>query len=227
MQQTGICRIWCPKGSTPIVGSAPGKSGVLYSGFVILGKENGHVFVTKPDRFTYETTIDAIRQFLDQFPLPPHCRFHMILDNAPWHQKAKRLIRDDSMGLYRDISEKVSFVDIPPYSPDLNPIEILWRITRREITHNVYFPSLMILELELDAYFAQFQVHTEKIASLCTFNFDHPDRKPKQYFYVGCRFMPQVPYGKKIRKNNRVKTLALLPKNLSLIIYKQKQPIVV
>jgi len=31
---------------------------------------------------------------------------------------------------------------IPPYSPELNPIERVWKLTRRICTHNRYFPNL-------------------------------------------------------------------------------------
>jgi transposase len=30
---------------------------------------------------------------------------------------------------------------LPPYSPELNPTERLWRYTRRDGTHNRYFPD--------------------------------------------------------------------------------------
>ena len=45
-------------------------------------------------------------------PCPDGKKYCIILDNAPWH------------------------------SPDLNSIEQVWRITRREKTHNRYFSSL-------------------------------------------------------------------------------------
>ncbi len=31
---------------------------------------------------------------------------------------------------------------LPPYSPDLNPIERVWKLTRRLCTHNQYFSQL-------------------------------------------------------------------------------------
>ncbi|MBQ6121406.1 MAG: transposase, partial [Clostridia bacterium] len=40
---------------------------------------------------------------------------------------------------------------LPPYSPDLNPIEQVWRITRREKTHNRYWKNLDSLVATLDA----------------------------------------------------------------------------
>ena len=48
----------------------------------------------------------------------------------------------------------MTVIYLPPYSPDLNPIEQVWRITRREVTHNTYFANAQILEHILDAHFA-------------------------------------------------------------------------
>jgi transposase len=31
---------------------------------------------------------------------------------------------------------------MPPYSPELNSIERVWKLTRRKATHNRYFPTL-------------------------------------------------------------------------------------
>ena len=62
-----------------------------------------------------------------------------------------------------------SFVKLPPYSPDLNPIEQVWRITRRENTHNVFFSSLSLLESTVDSAFAAWATPNNQLKSLCTF----------------------------------------------------------
>ena len=94
----------------------------------------------------------------------------MIMDNAPWHQKAKRLILDEENTWYQDIRDKIVFIKLPPYSPDLNPIEQIWRVTRREVTHNRFFQNIASLKANLDEYFVLFTKPNEKFRSLCTFN---------------------------------------------------------
>ncbi|HOB44150.1 MAG TPA: transposase, partial [Bacillota bacterium] len=44
---------------------------------------------------------------------------------------------------------------LPPYSPELNPIERVWRITRRQVTHNRYFASVVELRCFLQARIPQ------------------------------------------------------------------------
>ena len=165
--QTTITRVWAKKGSEPKVMSKPGKNNAAYSGFVI--PETGELVVTKPEWFNFETVIQSLRDFLLAKPCPDGKKYCVILDNAPWHKKAVRLIQDESIAEYQDIRDKIIFVFLPPYSPDLNPIEQCWRITRRDITHNTYFPDFKILESTLDNYFKQYQQPNEKFSSLCSF----------------------------------------------------------
>ena len=84
-------------------------------------------------------------------------------------QKAVRLVQTEALPEYRDIRDKMTLIFLPPYSPDLNPTEQDWRITRREVTHNSKFPNTQVLEDTLDPYFAAFRCPNEKLVSLCAF----------------------------------------------------------
>lgn len=91
------------------------------------------------------------------------------MDNAPWHKKTFRLIETEKRPEYADIRENVTFVKLPPYSPDLNPIEQVWRITRRENTHNVFFATISILEDTVDSAFEPWAKPNNQLKSLCSF----------------------------------------------------------
>ena len=55
----------------------------------------------------------------------------LVCDNAAWH-KAKGLI----------IPDNIEFIHIPPYTPEMNPIEQIWDEIREKHFANVYFNSL-------------------------------------------------------------------------------------
>ena len=55
----------------------------------------------------------------------------MIMDQAGWH-KSKAL----------KIPKNIKIIFLPPYSPELNPVERFWKWTRSGITHNRLFDSL-------------------------------------------------------------------------------------
>jgi len=91
------------------------------------------------------------------------------MDNAPWHRKTVRLVETEKRSEYSDISRSVTLVSLPPYSPDLNPIEQVWRVTRKENTHNVFFPDIDTLVKTVDDAFAEWAQPNKQLASLCSF----------------------------------------------------------
>jgi len=93
----------------------------------------------------------------------------MVLDNAPWHKKAYRLIWAEEQPEYADIREKMQALFLPPYSPDLDPIEQVWRIVQRRKTHNRYFKSLSVLSDALDDFFETLRNPNEILKTLCAF----------------------------------------------------------
>ncbi len=164
---TTVTAKWARKGSRPKVKSAPGRKSASYSGYVL--PATGELIVTKPNWFNFETVIESYREFLAKTCIADGRKILMVIDNAPWRKKAKRLIWDVCDDEYADIREKMEVLSLPPYSPDLNPIEQVWRKTRREVTHNRYFKNISELEHTLDIYFDGFRKPNNELASLCTF----------------------------------------------------------
>lgn len=108
---------------------------------------------------------------MDNYPIDEGKRIYLVLDNAPWHKKAVRLVQTEALPEYADIRNKMSLIFLPPYSPDLNPIEQVWRITRRDTTHNTYFENIKDTENTLDKYFDSYRNPNDKLRSLCSFKY--------------------------------------------------------
>lgn len=166
-QQTTITAKWYKKGSKPKVKSFPGRSNISYSGFV--NPETGVLFTDSPSKFNYETSIESLRAFLKFSPVPQGKKYAIVMDNAPWHKKMYRLIITEEQEEFADIRDSVEFIMLPPYSPDLNPIEQVWRITRKENTHNVFFDTTASLKSTVDSAFSAWTVPNSKLHSLCSF----------------------------------------------------------
>lgn len=76
------------------------------------------------------------------------------MDQAGWH-KSHDLVLPDNMA--------IEF--LPPYSPELNPVERLWWWLRKEVTHNQIFETL---EAMMNALEKEFKAITNNLlASLC------------------------------------------------------------
>src|SRR5438552_345138 len=56
---------------------------------------------------------------------------------------------------------------LPPYSPELNPIERVWKRTRRNCVHNVYFPTLRALVEKVERQFERWSEPNDELARLC------------------------------------------------------------
>jgi transposase len=88
-------------------------------------------------------------------------RLVLIVDNASYHHarlhKAWREAHAD-----RFILEF-----LPPYSPELNPIERVWKFTRRRCLHNRYFPRLERVMDAVEGEFASWAHHSPALRRLC------------------------------------------------------------
>ncbi|MCQ2071361.1 MAG: IS630 family transposase [archaeon] len=165
--QSTITREWAPKGSEPKVKSYPGRKNASYSGFVL--PSTGELWTDSPDWFNYSTTIESIRSFIAARPPGGPRKYCIVLDNAPWHKKALRLIRENANGEYDDIVRQAEFLSLPPYSPDLNPIEQVWRVTRKKKTHNRFFRNIDILKETLESFFGSLSKPNDLLKNLCSF----------------------------------------------------------
>ena len=61
----------------------------------------------------------------------PKDQILLVCDGAMWH-KAKALV----------IPERITLTFIPPYTPEMNPIEQIWKEIRKRGFRNEVFPTL-------------------------------------------------------------------------------------
>ena len=90
----------------------------------------------------------------------PHERISVAWDNATTH-------RDDEVeAVVRGAAGRLVLLYLPTYSPWLNPIEMLWRHFRREVTHCELFESVKALvEASLD-FFRRYNETPEAVLSI-------------------------------------------------------------
>jgi transposase len=85
----------------------------------------------------------------------------VILDNAKYHH-AKLL--KPLLGKYR-ATLKLEF--LPAYSPELNPVERVWKLTRKICTHNVHFEKLDQLKAVVQNQHYRWRKPNSTLARLC------------------------------------------------------------
>lgn len=80
----------------------------------------------------------------------------MIWDGAPWHRSQAVMQRADELG--------IEIVRLPAYSPDLMPVEELWRWTRSQVTWDKCHESLAQLRESVAAFVAHINTLSFAIA---------------------------------------------------------------
>ena len=86
----------------------------------------------------------------------------IVLDNVRYHY-AKRLAP-----FLKKHKEHLELFFLPPYSPQLAPIERVWKLTRRMATHNRYFASIEDLQVAVETCFAPWRRPNAVLKRLCT-----------------------------------------------------------
>jgi transposase len=66
----------------------------------------------------------------------PHGTVYVAWDNASTHEE------EEVEAVLRGAAGRLVLLYLPTYSPWLNPIEMLWRHFRREVTHGELFDSI-------------------------------------------------------------------------------------
>jgi transposase len=88
-------------------------------------------------------------------------RMIIVLDNAKYHH-AKLLAP-----FLHDYRRVLSLLFLPPYSPQLAPIERVWKLTRRLAVHNRYFTTLQELLDAVSACFDRWRSPNSVLHRLC------------------------------------------------------------
>lgn len=85
-------------------------------------------------------------------------RVFLVIDNAPWHNlppEGKAWLAASKIELFR----------LPGYSPEFNPMEPVWKTTRKMTTHNRFYETTLERDTALRATFTRFQRQPVLIAA--------------------------------------------------------------
>lgn len=150
-----------PEDKDPVVLHHPTRRTVGYFGAVRL-RDGKFVFRREPDKFNAETFFAFLKQ-LRRVTAPGRRRVVLISDNAKYHHgQLHKQWREQH-------SERLALEFLPPYSPDMNPIERVWKLTRRQATHNRYFPTLDEIIIAVEKVFCEWRNGNETLRRLCAF----------------------------------------------------------
>jgi len=160
-QQHGSrCRMWIPpENRDPVVLHHPTRKSVGYFGALRL-RDGRFLFQQEEERFNAETYFRFLQRLHTE---SRECgkQVVVILDNARYHHATlHRDWRESRLAWFR-----CEF--LPPYSPELNPIERVWKLVRRLCIHNRYFPHLQDIVTTVEQQCTEWNTGSETLRRLC------------------------------------------------------------
>ena len=153
-QQHGSrCRMWIPPEiKDPVLLHAPTRKSVGYFGAVRL-RDGRFVFRLETGKFNGPSFLQFLQQ-LRSASRGTGRRVVVITDNARYHHSR----------LHRQWPEQnanhFAFDCLPAYSPELNPIERVWKLTRRRCLHDRYLDRLQNVIGAVEPEFATWTLAT-------------------------------------------------------------------
>jgi transposase len=146
---------WARVGQTPQVKTSGKRKG--YKVFGAVEYFSGQVFYQGTSgKFNSESYQAFLEEILEKTTEP----IFLVQDGARYHTSKEML------QFFEEHKERLRVYQLPAYSPDYNPIEYLWRKTKRKGTHNKYFAEFGKLAEAVDQALAGFKQQPQEILGL-------------------------------------------------------------
>ena len=117
---------WCKKGARTRIRVDRKRQSQSYIGF--LHEADGSVDLMRLD---WQNTSNIVKALTDLTLKYPDKTIVVVWDNAGWH-KSKKLREHLGKG---NILERIHLINLPPYSPNKNPIERVWGEGKKSISN--------------------------------------------------------------------------------------------
>lgn len=129
-QATKISYGWIRKGQDKAIETSGSRTRLNLMGALNIN-EIGKTIIHEYETINSETVVSFLCAIREHYPIAT--RAHIILDGAGYHRSQR--VKEEASKL------NIELHYLPPYSPNLNPIERLWRVMNEHTRNNRYYPS--------------------------------------------------------------------------------------
>jgi len=151
-QKNSLTRVWGQTGSRPAAPKDLGFASAYVFG-AVCPSEGKAAALIMPICNTLAMN-HHLREISSQIASDAHAV--VILDRAGWHR---------SQGLV--VPDNITLLELPPYSPELNPVERIWHYLRSHWLANSVFPSLADIMDASERAWNRFANNHTLVRSLC------------------------------------------------------------
>ncbi len=152
-QWGSLSRTWAPIGQQPKIKTKGKRKGLKMFG-VIEFFGGTFRYMEAEEKFNGESYTMFLKKVLSQYDGP----VILIEDGAPYHgaKVVKELLEFEG-------PDRLTIHRLPSYSPDFNPIEKLWKNTKRDATHCKYFATFDDLRVSVVKAFKKYMEDAAKV----------------------------------------------------------------
>jgi transposase len=152
-----IQRTWFLKGQQRIIPTYGQHRGVKLLG--TLNYETGDIFCVEEESYDAKVFHEFLKKVLNHYPSG---KIVMILDNARIHHA--KLIQP----FLEENKHRLALVFLPPYSPNLNLVQGLWKWLKESVVNNVFYSTIQKIKLNVRKFIQQVNKNPEKVINrLC------------------------------------------------------------
>ena len=159
---------WIKKGQEKFIPSNTGRRRLNINGAM-----NAHhpeeVIIHEADTINADATIALYDKIQQRYADKEH--IYVIGDNARYYRNAQ-------LQAWLQDNPRIIQVFLPPYSPNLNLIERLWKLLRKKCINTHYYPDFKDFRQVILNFFEHLGQYKKELDSLITFNFQRLG-KPK------------------------------------------------
>ena len=150
---------WFKKGKEQAIKSNTGRQRLNINGAYDI--EEHKAIIREDEKINAQSTIALFEQLLKEQPL---AMIYIILDNA-------RYYRSQLVKQFLEKNTRIKLMYLPPYSPNLNIIERLWKYFKKKTTYNSYYEKFAVFKEKCMSFFENIDQYRYELKTLMVDNF--------------------------------------------------------
>jgi transposase len=148
---TRASKAWIKTGQQKLIPSNTGRSRLNING--AYNAETQEIVTHFSDTINAQSTIELFAKVEAQYPLAEN--IYIVSDNAPYYRN--KLIESH----LRD--SRIKLVFLPPYSPNLNLIERVWKFMKKKVINSTYYPKFKAFEKAIRQFFDRIGQYADEL----------------------------------------------------------------
>lgn len=153
-------KVWSEKGVCRWVQSNTGRQRLNISG--AYNPINQKVVTIMEDTLNSDAAIKLLEKCIQEYSHMHHITVY--LDNAAYHKSKE-------VKAFLDTHDKISLSFLPPYSPNLNLIERLWKFADEKVNNLRYYPDFSRFKEKILKFYENIGQYAHELEKRITFNF--------------------------------------------------------